>query len=230
MATYVLIHGSFQGGWIWKPVADRLQAAGHAVYRPTLDGCAELSHTIRPEITLDTQGKQVADLLSYEDLTGVVMAGTSSGGMVVARAAELAPDRIRRLVFIDALVPVPGETVSTVNGRPAYDPKQLTYGLKPEEVEAKAFADLPADIRPWAVARYTRHPRNPTEEAVDLQDFWSRKWQVDVVNCVRSEHPPAVHQQRTAGRLGGTYKEIDTGHYPMLSHPDLIAGLFVAMA
>ena len=24
MATYVLIHGAYQGGWIWKPVARRL--------------------------------------------------------------------------------------------------------------------------------------------------------------------------------------------------------------
>ena len=42
MATYVLIHGSYQGSWIWKLVAPRLIAAGHEVYRPTLDGSAEL--------------------------------------------------------------------------------------------------------------------------------------------------------------------------------------------
>jgi len=40
MATYVLIHGAYQGGWIWKTVAQRLRAGGHAVYAPTLDGCA----------------------------------------------------------------------------------------------------------------------------------------------------------------------------------------------
>ena len=41
MATYVLVHGAYQGGWIWKPVVERLRAAGHRVHAPTLDGCAE---------------------------------------------------------------------------------------------------------------------------------------------------------------------------------------------
>ncbi len=159
MAAYVLVHGSFQGGWIWKPLAGKLRAAGHAVYHPSLDGCAERSHALRPEITLDTQGAEVSGFLFYEDLTDVVLVGTSSGGMVVARAAEIVPERIRRLVFIDALVPITGETVSTVNNRPPYDPKELTYGLQPEEVKERAFPDLEPTLREWAVARYTRHPR-----------------------------------------------------------------------
>ena len=230
MANYVLVHGSFQGGWIWKPVAQKLRAAGQEVYHPSLDGCAERSHAVRPEITLDTQGGEIAGLLFYQDLRDAVLVGTSSGGMVAARAAELAPDRIRRLVFIDALVPVPGETVSTVNSRPAYDPGQLTYGLKPEEVQERAFPDLPPGVREWAVARYTRHPRTPTEEPVDLKQFWAAKWQVDVLRCTRSNAPPAVHQQRTAQRLGGTYREIDAGHYPMLSHIEELAEYLLGMA
>jgi len=230
MASYVLVHGSFQGGWIWKQVAEKLRAAGHVVYHPSLDGCAERAHTLRKEITLDTQGGEIAGLLFHEDLRDVVLVGTSSGGMVVQRAAELAQDRIKRLVFIDALVPIPGETVSTINGRPAYDPSQLTYGLKPEEVKEKAFADLPPTIREWAVARYTRHPRTPTEEAVDLKAFWAAKWQVDVLRCKRSGAPPEVHQRRTAERLGGKYSEIDSGHYPMLSNTDEVVKYLLEMA
>jgi hypothetical protein len=41
MTTCVLIHGSYQGGWIWQRVATRLRAAGHVVYAPTMEGCAE---------------------------------------------------------------------------------------------------------------------------------------------------------------------------------------------
>jgi alpha-beta hydrolase superfamily lysophospholipase len=44
MATYVLLHGAYQGGWIWQPVATRLRATGHTVYAPTLDGCGERAH------------------------------------------------------------------------------------------------------------------------------------------------------------------------------------------
>ena len=38
MTTFVLVHGSYQGGWIWQRVATRLRSAGHTVYAPTMDG------------------------------------------------------------------------------------------------------------------------------------------------------------------------------------------------
>src|SRR5437667_399915 len=90
MPTYVLIHGAYQGGWIWKPVATRLRAAGHLVFAPTLDGCGERRQLVRAGITVGTHGREIAQLLFYEDLSDVVLVGTSSGGMVVQKAAELA--------------------------------------------------------------------------------------------------------------------------------------------
>ena len=63
MATYILLHGAYQGGWIWQPVATRLRAAGHTVYAPTLDGCGERAHLLRPGITVGTQAQEIAQLL-----------------------------------------------------------------------------------------------------------------------------------------------------------------------
>ena len=230
MATYVLVHGSYQGSWIWKPVAQQLVAAGHAVYRPTLDGSAERKGSLRREITLKSVGREVANLLFYEDLQDVIFVGTSSGGMVVCEAAEQAADRIRRLVFIDALVPLPGERVATINSRPPYDRSELAYGVLPEQARGRIFEDLPADVQDWALARYTRQPLAVVDDPVDLKEFWSRTWQVDVLRCSRGALPPQAHQQRTADKLGGTYAEINTRHYPMLSHPDEIASYLLARA
>src|SRR5262245_52700407 len=109
MSTFVLVHGAYQGGWIWNRVAERLRKAGHLVYAPTLDGCAERHHLIRPGITVSTQAREIADFLFYEDLHDVVLVGTSSGGMVICRAAEGARERIGRLAFVDALALLPGE-------------------------------------------------------------------------------------------------------------------------
>src|SRR6266853_711210 len=152
MATYVLVHGSYQGSWIWKLVAPPLIAAGHAVYRPTLDGSAERKGSLRRDITLKSVGQEIANLFFYEDLRDVVFVGTSSGGMVVV------------------------------------------------------------------------------DDPVDLKEFWSRTWQVDVLRCTRGALPPQAHQQRTAEKLGGTYTELDAGHYPMLSHPEEIATYLLAHA
>ena len=195
MATYVLVHGSFQGGWIWQRVAAGLRAAGHLVYHPSLDGCAERKGALRPGITLDSQGIEVGNLLFYEVLKDVVLVGTSSGGMVVARAAEIVPERIRRLVFIDALVPMPGEAVPTINNRPPYDPNDLAYGPPPDQARGRVFADLEPGLQEWALARYTRQPRAPTDDPVDLREFWARKWTVDVLRCTRSPLPLEAHQR-----------------------------------
>src|SRR5271168_570345 len=111
MATFVLIHGAYQGGWIWKPTATRLREAGHLVCAPSLDGCADRRHALRPGITVDTHAAELAELLFYEDLNDVVLTGTSSGGMVLCRAAELASERIGRLIFVDALALLNGERI-----------------------------------------------------------------------------------------------------------------------
>ena len=91
-----------------------LRAAGHRVLAPTLDGCAERRHQLRPGITTETQAEEIAALLFYEDLRDVVLVGTSSGGMVLCRAAELARERIGRVVFADALALFNGETVGDI--------------------------------------------------------------------------------------------------------------------
>jgi pimeloyl-ACP methyl ester carboxylesterase len=225
MSTFVLVHGSHQGGWIWKSVAERLLDDGHRVYRPTLLGSAERKRQLRADLTLDDYGQELADLLFYEDLSNTVLVGTSIGGMVVCRAAELAPERVGQLVFIDALVPLPGESVPEINSRAQYDLSKVVYGLPPEQaLPGAVFPDLPPEMQEWASARYTQQAIRPTDEAVDLQAFWSMTWpKVDVLRCARSPLPPQAHQKRTAERLNGTYAEIDAGHYAMLSHGAQIA-------
>jgi len=219
MATYVLIHGAYQGGWIWKPVAERLRAAGHVVYAPTLDGCAERKHQLRPGITVGSHAQEVADLLFYEDLRDVGLVGTSSGGMVICRTAELAADRIARLVFVDALALLPGERIADIVKRPAPMKTELATGPTREDVEGRMFADLDPATRAWALARYTLHPIAAMDAPMELKDFWDRTWKASVIRCRRAANPPEAHQRRTAERLKAPYVEMDTGHYPMLSEP-----------
>jgi|SRR5579864_3910385 len=224
MATFVLVHGSFQGGWIWKTVGNALSDAGHRVYRPTLEGSAERKRNLRASLSLADHGAELADLLFYEDLSEVVLVGTSMGGMVVADAAGRAPQRIKRLIFIDALVPLPGESVPIINSRPPYDKANVVYGHGAEST----FGDLPPGVQEWARQRYTPQPVAPTDDPVDLRDFWAGKWQVDVLCCTLSPLPPAAHQRRTAERLNGSYSELAAGHYPMLSHPKEITDYLLA--
>ncbi|PWU19117.1 MAG: hypothetical protein C5B48_13965 [Candidatus Rokuibacteriota bacterium] len=228
MPTFVLIHGAYQGGWIWKSVAARLRAGGHTVYTPTLDGCAERHYQARPGITVATQGGEVAQFMFCEDLTDVVLVGTSSGGMVVCKTAELARERLARLVFVDALALLPGEKVADIVTRPTvYETTDATTGPSKADAQQRLFADLDPATRAWALARYTPHPIAALEAPMQLGSFWNQPWAATVIRCRRAVNPPEAHQRRTAERLKAAWHEIDAGHYPMLSHPDELTRLLV---
>ena len=228
MATFVLVHGAYQGGWIWKPVVTRLRAAGHVAYAPSLDGCAEKRHQVRLGITVATHAQEIADLLFYEDLRDVVLAGTSAGGMVIQKAAELARERIARLSFVDALALLPGERVDAMVKRPT--PREvgdLTTGPSRVDAENRLFKDLEPSVRAWALDRITPHPIAALEAPMVPTTFWEQKWSASVIRCTQAVNPPEAHQRRTAEKLGASYHELDTGHYPMLSAPDELTKLLL---
>jgi pimeloyl-ACP methyl ester carboxylesterase len=228
MASFVLVHGSYQGGWIWQRVAQRLRASGHDVYAPTLDGCAERRHQVRPGIDATSQGAELAELLFFEDLHDVVLVGTSSGGMVACRAAELARDRIARLIFVDALALFDGERIRDIVTRSTGVTSGLTSGPSRQDAEQRLFADLEPTTRAWALDRYTPHPIGVSETPVKLDSFWNQQWPTTVIWCRRAPNPGEAHQRRTAERLNGKWLELDTGHYPMLSMPDELTTLLTA--
>lgn len=231
MATFVLLHGSYQGGWIWQRVASRLRAAGHLVYAPSLDGCGERKVQVRPGITVESQADEIAQLLFYEDLKDVFLVGTSSGGMVVCRVAELARERIGRLAFIDALALLDGEKIRDIVVRSTATPSGdgMTAGPTREDAANRLFADLEPATRGWALERYTPHPVLVSDQPVSLASFWSQQWpRTLVVWCRRAQNPGEAHQRRTAERLGAQWAELDTGHYPMLSMPDELTRLLLA--
>jgi pimeloyl-ACP methyl ester carboxylesterase len=229
MATYVLIHGAYQGGWIWRSVAGRCRAGGHEVYAPTLDGCGERQHLVRPGITVGTHAREVAQLLFYEDLRDVILVATSAGGMVACKAAELGRDRIARVIFVDALALLPGERVDEIVKRPAANERTaVTTGPARADAENRMFADLDPQTRAWALARYTPHPIAALEAPMEPTTFWDQAWPATVIRCRRAVNPPEAHQRRTAERLKAAWHEMDTGHYPMLSQPDELTRLLLA--
>ena len=96
--TYVLVHGAYHGAWCWKDVAAPLRALGHTVYTPTLTGLGERSHLLSFMPTGDTFIEDVAQVIRYEDLKGVILVGHSFAGSVVSGLADLGLHRVSRRV------------------------------------------------------------------------------------------------------------------------------------
>jgi pimeloyl-ACP methyl ester carboxylesterase len=107
--TFLLVHGAWHGGWCWRQVASLLRKAGHEVHAPSLTGLGERRHLAGGKLDLDTHIEDLVQLIEMEDLQDVVLVGHSYGGMVVTGAADRKPDRIARLVYLDAFVPENGK-------------------------------------------------------------------------------------------------------------------------
>ena len=229
MTTFVLIHGAYQGGWIWKPVATKLRAEGHLVRAPSLDGCGERAARMRPGITTESQAEGIAGLLYYEDLSEVVLVGTSAGGMVAAKAAALARERVKRLVFVDALVLMHGEKIRDIVGgpRPSQINTEVATGRSREDTLTNLLSDLEPELAAWAADRFGMHPIAAFNQPVVLESFWDQRWDASVIWCKRAQNPGEAHQRRCAEALGASWDELDTGHYPMLSTPDELTRLIV---
>src|ERR1700739_3439295 len=111
MATYVLLHGGGMGGWIWKYMAPLLRNAGHEVFTPTYTGFGERIHLLSKDIDGETHVTDVVNVLKYEDLNDVILVGHSYSGTVLPGVALQAGERIRRYVYIDAILAKAGETI-----------------------------------------------------------------------------------------------------------------------
>ena len=109
-STYVIVHGAWGGAWQFKRTAEALQQQGQTVYRPTMTGLGERHHLLNQDINLSTHIKDVVNTILFENLNEVILVGHSYGGMVVTGVADSIPERIKKIVYLDAIVPDNGHS------------------------------------------------------------------------------------------------------------------------
>ena len=129
--TIVLVHGAWGGGWDWKHVDDLLTADGYTVYRPTLSGLGEHNNISSTNIDLDTHIQDIVNVILWENLHNVVLVGHSYGGMVITGVADRVPDRIKDVVYVDALLPKSGEIVNAIIAKRILKPIKDGYITMP---------------------------------------------------------------------------------------------------
>ncbi|MET0299822.1 MAG: alpha/beta hydrolase [Flavitalea sp.] len=114
--TYLFVPGAWDGGWDYTTVDSILTAKGNKVYRPTLTGLGERVHLASSGIDLTTYINDIVNVIRFENLHDLVLVGHSYGGMVISGVAEIVPERIKQLVYLDAMVPENGESAKDVCG------------------------------------------------------------------------------------------------------------------
>lgn len=228
MATIVLVHGSFSGGWIWRKVTPDLTRAGHTVLTPTMTGLGERRHLSSPDIGLDTHIQDIANVLFCEDLQEVMLVGHSWGGMVISGVAETQHERIARLVYLDAFVPMNDQSVFDISSaaEARWRAKESDGFVEPHDPASYGVTD--PEVVDWITARRMPMPIKGHEDRIHLPDDRAASLPRSYIWCTES----AVFEPmaRLARSQGCEYYELPTHHMPMVTMPKETAEVLLQIA
>lgn len=240
MASFVLIHGSWHGGWCFDRVRSVLEAAGHEVVAPDLPGMGGDEAELRA-VTLAGWAEFAVGLCRTATQTPVVLAGHSRGGLVVSQAAEIAPDAMDGLVYICAMMLPNGMSragfKSVENPNPAFDaivaPVFDGAGTVVDATRAAGiFAQkTPPEIAATALARLVAEPAGPRSTPLDLSAGRFGPLPRTYIECTEDKTIPIVSQRRMQALVpGAQVMSLDTDHSPYLSQAEDLAQLLMRVA
>ena len=173
MTDFVLVHGAFRGGWSWRFVRERLEAAGHRVWTPSLTGMGDRAHLVAaegPVLRLATWVEDVAAVVRSNDLRDVVLAGHSLGGFVADAATAAIHDRLAAVVLFDAPVGRDGERAVDLNppGVPTPRAEDLDLSLALPARPVGADEGFEPELAAWVNDRLGPTPLGPSFDPIEL--------------------------------------------------------------
>ena len=241
MANFLLVHGAWHGAWCWQRVLPGLIQAGHRAHAVTLTGVGERAHLLRPDIDLETHIQDVMAAMDAEELHDVVLVVHSYAGMLGTAVADRRPERLRHLVYLDAVLPEPGESWSSTHASATRQARMAATQADPLRsfpAPDPALFGLSGADHAWVQRRQTPHPGGPYNHVLDFYPQRVASVPRTFISCTEPGLSTIdVSRQRVvdptfwdgAWLPGAQVLEMKTGHDPMVSAPqdllDLLLGL-----
>jgi len=222
--TIVIVHGAWGGAWAFKKVEAMLRDKGFQVYRPQLTGQGDRVHLARPDIGLNTHIEDVVNTILYEDLHDIILVGHSYGGMVISGVADRVPDRIKRLVYLDAMVPNDGDSaMSLLPGAADFINKMTKDGyIVPSWV--KPDQPVPHDV-PQSLKTFT--------DTIVLKNEAARKIPATYILTVDKGKEPKddafFTQSQRAKERGWIMLQLIADHNPQWSAPEALVEMLAGI-
>ena len=247
MATFVLIHGAWHGGWVWQPVSTQLQQYGHKVFCPSMLGCGERAYLIGQMPTIDDI---VEDLVSHirqflvrqrnlQEAQQLVLVGHSFGGAVMSAVAEQLAEYVGALIYLDAAVLQGGESMfSCMSETLAAERKQLALetsdGLSLPVPTGEQLGVLDGNVWQWLRTKLTVQSVSSYDSKLTLQSNPGSGFPCAYVVCKKPLFEPLEWARQ---RVAHSYWSeswhivpIATGHDAMVTAPDTLTAIILELA
>jgi pimeloyl-ACP methyl ester carboxylesterase len=226
MSDFVLVQGAWFGAWCWKRVLPLFWRGGHRAFAVSLTGVGERAHQLSPDIRLQTHIDDVMAVIEAEELQGAVLVGHSYAGIVITGVADQVRDasRLSRLVYVDAVLPQPGECWSSTHDDKAKAARRAAIAkdgsLAPPSPEIFGLQEADAE---WVARRQTAQPGSLYDDPLQFDAGRAARFPCRFIDCTNPALPTiAASRQRAREMPGWDVREIATGHVPMISEPEAL--------
>lgn len=227
MASFVLIHGAWHGGWCWQRLVDRLRSQGHTAVAPTLSGLAERADLLSAQIDLTTHTEDIVSQVRASGCRDVTLVAHSYGGFPAVAAVGRLGELVSHLVLLDAFLPEDGEKLldhapSLIDIYAAKVSEDGNWHIPP--LPSAEFGVTEAD-QAWVDGKLTPHPVASYFEPVSLEPLT-----IPRRTYIRCTLASGTLLERSISRaMGGEWRyiEIDAPHDAMITHPDVLAATLI---
>ena len=250
MTAFVLVSGSHVGGWVWREVAARLRESGAEVFPATLTGLGDRRHLAGPGTDLEAHIEDLVQLIDHADAPELVIVGHDTGIHPVLGAADRRPERISRIVHLDAGLPLDGESVLDLVSDQAVRERLLQqagesgdgWRVPPPALDEWALRGSTEGVPADALARLTRLAApQPVGTLTGPLRLTGAGAKLPTSGILCTANGSSIAMVETVMRFGdprfqgltdprvGLF-ELATGHWPMLSCPDRLAEVLLRAA
>jgi pimeloyl-ACP methyl ester carboxylesterase len=234
MATFLLVHGAWHGGWCWEKVARILIQAGHTVLTPDLAGLGADHANRSPDLAQQSVDRLVELVLKASE--PVIVVAHSLGGMFAAELSERCPDDVARVIYLAAFLPQDGQSCSSFA---SLDCGSVPYGVeddgiagvtrfRDEWLKLTFFSDCSDDDVEWARARLMPQPLEHFDFRVSLTADRFGRVPRTYIQCSRDHAiTPGFQQELVRGTPCERIHVLDSAHSPFFSRVEELAELLL---
>lgn len=233
MATIVLVHGSFHGAWCWHKLVPELEKLGHRAITLDLPALGEDTTTVG-EVTYEMNVDRVAEAVVLQ-AEPVILVGHSLGGATVTGVAERIPERVSRLVYVTAFIPLSGESINDITSSPMWPAETgagaivrsadgLTVSVSPDGVRERFYHDCSEEDFNYCIERMRPQPFAIRDTPIHTTEERFGRVPRAYIHCTDDRSIlPSVQKEIVARMPCDPVLSLATSHSPFLSAPEELA-------
>ena len=221
---FLLIHGAWHGGWVWNEISEILRYQRYSVSTPTLTGLGKKKHLLSSKITIETFIEDIVNHIIFENLSNIILVGHSFAGSVISGVADRLKDRIKKLIYFDAMILVNGQKPFDISPKEIVEQriesaKKFGNNISIPAPSAAAFGVL--DIKKSLILeeKLTPHPLSAFQSKLILKNEVGNGIPLSYIFCTKPVYKSLESSREVVRKMKWPIFELNAGHDAMLTHP-----------